>query len=90
MNEDDFQEIMRIQQMMSQRIAQESRTDHKIDVLNIITDLGDSGRKKVQVEAIIIEAQMSGIAEREVLSLLEELTQDHLIKRTNDGYIQQT
>ena len=89
MNEDEFQEIMRIQQRMGLRIAQERKVDHKIDIINIITDLGEGGKKLVQVEAVIIEAQMNDIPEREATNLLEELEQDHIIRRGDHGYIQQ-
>jgi DNA replicative helicase MCM subunit Mcm2 (Cdc46/Mcm family) len=88
MNQDDFSEILRIQQQMSQRIMQEQRTDRKIDLLNIVNDLTDGGRKRVQSEAVLLEAAASGISEQEALSLLSELEGDHVVRRPEPGFLE--
>lgn len=87
MNEDDFQEIIKVQQLMSQRLMQERKTDSKIDLLNLIQDMSENGKKPVQVEALLIEAQLTNISEREATNLLEELQRDHLIARPKTGWI---
>ena len=88
MNEDDFQEIIRVQQLMSQRLLQEHKTDNKIDLLNLIQELSENGKKRVQVEALLIEAQLANMTEREAINLLDELERDQLITRPKTGWIQ--
>lgn len=90
MNEDDFQEILRVQQMMSQRLMQEQRVDRKIDLLNSINELTDGGRKRVQTEAVLIQAQLEGISEQETLQVLDELERDHMVKRSQAGWLERT
>lgn len=88
MNEDDFQEIIRVQQLMSQRLLQEHKTDNKIDLLNLINEMTENGKKPVQVEGLLIEAQLQNITEREATNLLEELERDQLITRPKTGWVQ--
>jgi len=88
MNEDDFQEIIRVQQLMSQRLMQEHKTDNKIDMLNLIQELSENGKKRVQVEALLIEAQLNNMTEREATQLLEELERDNLLRRPKVGWVE--
>ena len=87
MNEDDFNEVVRIQRMMAERIVEERRIDHKVDILNLIQQLLE-GKKRVAIEALILEAHNQGLQEGEVTRLLDELVNDHLIK-TQEGFITQ-
>ncbi len=83
MREEDFQEIMRVQQMMSRRLMQEQQDNRKIDIINIVNELTDGGKKRTQVEAVIIEARANDITESQVIKLLDELVTDHVIKLNN-------
>jgi hypothetical protein len=89
MKPDDFNEMLRIQRMMSDRVMQEQRTDHKITVLNALQELGAS-TKPVQAEALFLEIQNRGVSAEEAQNLLEELQTDHLVKRARPGYVQLT
>jgi DNA replicative helicase MCM subunit Mcm2 (Cdc46/Mcm family) len=87
MNEKDFQEIMRMQQMMSQRIMREQTVNRKVDVLTIINDMAKGSKKQLQVESIVIEAGYNGIEENDVMRILDELADDKLISFSGTGYI---
>ncbi len=87
MDEKSFDEIMRVQQMMSKRIVQEQRVDDKISVLNIIHELAGKSAKPVQIEAIFLECEMVGIDERQAADLIADLVKDNLIKKSA-GYVQ--
>ena len=88
MNQKDFDEIMKVQQLMSQRLMQEQKTDHKIDLLNIIQDLTENGRKPAQTEAVLVEANIQGIGPDEAQDIIDELVKDNLVKRPRTGYVQ--
>lgn len=88
MNQEEFDEIMKVQQMMSQRLMQEQKTDHKIDVLNIIQDLTENGKQPAQTEAVIVEANIQGIEPDETQSIIDELEKDDLVTRPRTGYVQ--
>lgn len=86
---DDFNEMLRIQRMMSERVMQEQRTDNKITVLNALQDLGASS-KPVQVEALLLEVQTHGVSADETQNLLEDLKTDGLVKRSRGGFVELT
>ncbi len=89
MNQKDFEEIMKVQQLMSQRLMQEQTTDNKITVLNILQGLSESNQP-VQTEALLLEAQTQGISADEAQDILQTLIQDQLVKRPKTGYVQLT
>ena len=79
MDQNDFNELLRIQRMMASRIIQETSVDNKIKLLDLINKLVTDRNRKVQKETIIIEAQLEGFSEEETLRLIDELIKDHLI-----------
>ena len=87
---DNFEEIIKIQQMMSQKLMKEGKVDEKIKILDIINEMSRGSNKQIQVERIAIEAKLRGILETEITNILEELRKDGLIKRVGEGYIQRT
>lgn len=87
MNDEEFQEIMRLQQMMSKRIMNEQTVDRKVDVLSIINDMTNGTKKSIQVESVVLEATQNGFSEGEVLPVLDELDRDGLISLLGDGYL---
>lgn len=87
MNDDDFQEILRVQQLMAQRLMQERKTDNTVSLLEVVRELTENGRRKVHTEAVLIEAQSAGILEREATNLLDELQRNNLISRAN-GFVE--
>jgi hypothetical protein len=78
MDQTDFDEIIRRQNMMLRSVASESETDSEIKLMSI---------KKVQKEAVIIEAEMQGMDEAEVNRVLAILKADHMIIEPEPGYL---
>jgi DNA replicative helicase MCM subunit Mcm2 (Cdc46/Mcm family) len=87
MDQADFDEIMRRQNMMLRSVADESETDSKIKLMGIINDLVTDRNKKVHKEAVIIEAGLQGIDEAEVERILIMLKDDHMVIEPEPGFI---
>lgn len=87
MDESEFEDIMRRQNMMLRSVADESETDSKIKLMSIINDLVTDRNKKVHKEAVIIEAGMQGMPESEVERVLVLLKDDHMIIEPELGFI---
>ncbi len=74
----DFDEIVRIQNLMASSIANENEVNNKLKIIDIINQL--TGKKKyVQVEEVIIEASYQSISESSTMGLLDELSSDNVI-----------
>jgi hypothetical protein len=74
----DFDEIMKIQNLMASRIAREDEVDLKIKIIDIINQL--LGKKKnIQIEDILIETNYQGIEDESVLRIIDELQRDRII-----------
>ena len=84
---DEFDRLMEIQRFTALKIRQEAEVDNKIIVLNIVTDLS-SRRGKVQVEEIIIEAEAQGLIEIDVMSTINTLKKDGLLREPEEGYVE--
>jgi hypothetical protein len=78
MDASDFDEIMRIQRMMAQEVAEEQATDNKITLMSIINDQTNA-KGMVQKEAVLIEARNQGMTEEQILNLIDELKQDNFL-----------
>lgn len=89
MDDVDFDRLMEIQRMTATRIRQEFEVDNKVKILTIMTDLSP-GNKKIQVEAVIVEADTQGLTESEVIATLDALKVDGLVIEPETGYIQLT
>ena len=73
-----FDEIVRVQNLMASRIAQEDEVDLKIKVIDMISQL--VGKKKyIQVEDLIVEAEYESISEQAILRVLDDLVSDKMI-----------
>lgn len=88
MDDSDFDRLMEIQRMTASSIRQESEVDNKIKILDIMNTLTASKGKKIQVEAVILEADNQGLAEAEVVATLDALKDDGVISEPEIGYIQ--
>ena len=88
MNEEEFQDLMRQQRMLAQSIVQESSTDSKIKLLDIINELVTPKNKKIQIESVILEAANQGFTENETITLIDELKKDHVVYETEQGFLQ--
>jgi len=78
----DFDEIMRIQNLMSSRIAQESEVDIKLKLIEIIQSLLGQNKRFIQIEEVIVEAAYEHIDETTVINVLDELNKDKMISMT--------
>ncbi len=87
MDNNDFNDLLRIQRMMASRIIEESSVDDKIKLLDLVNKLVTDRNRKVQKETILLEAQMEGFSENETLRLLEELIVDNLLIEPEMGYV---
>lgn len=87
MNPNDFDDLLRIQRMMASKLMEENTVDSKIKMIGLIRELSGSKNKKLQVEAVLIEAQASGFSESEAIRVLEELLKDKFIVSPEDGFI---
>jgi DNA replicative helicase MCM subunit Mcm2 (Cdc46/Mcm family) len=87
MDQADFEDLMRRQNMMLRSVADESETDSKIKLMGIINDLVTDRNKKVHKEAVLIEAEMQGMDEAEVERVLVQLKADHMIIEPELGFI---
>lgn len=87
MDETDFEDLMRIQRLMARRVANETETESKIKLMEIINDLVTDKNKKVQKEAVIVEATVRGMTEAEADRILASLKDDHIIEEPRPGFI---
>ena len=87
MDQNDFNDLLRIQRMMASRIIQETTVDNKIKLLDLINKLVTDRNRKVQTETVIVEAQLEGFSEDEAVRLIDELIADHLIIESEPGYL---
>ncbi|MBU0665860.1 MAG: hypothetical protein ABIC91_03165 [Nanoarchaeota archaeon] len=90
MDDIDFDRLMEIQRMTASSILRESEVDNKIKILDILNNLSMRKGAKIQVEAVILEAGLEGLAESEVLSTIDALKHDSLIIEPEVGYVQLT
>ena len=87
MDQDDFEELLKIQRLMASKLNQESKVDNKIKLLNILRELTKNGKKEVQTERVLIVATEEGLTESEIIRYLHELEQDNLVENTRTGYV---
>ncbi len=90
MDPNDFEELLRTQRMMMSKIQEENSFDAKIKLLEIIRNMTTSRNRKIHTEAIILEAQLEGLSEGDILRVLEELKGDNLIISPEEGFIRLT
>ncbi|MBW2990616.1 hypothetical protein KY348_02835 [Candidatus Woesearchaeota archaeon] len=87
MDEAEFEELMRIQRMALRTVTNESETDDKIKLMNIINNMMTGSKKKIQKESIIIEAQLEGMGETDVDRFIDLLKKDRMITEPEEGFI---
>lgn len=84
---DSFEELMRVQRQMASRIMQESETDSKLQMMDIINNLVTDKNKKIQTEKVILEAQVEGMSEETAIRVIEELIDLGLLEEPSEGFI---
>lgn len=87
MDQDDFEELLKIQRLMASKLNQENKVDNKIKLLNLLRELTKNGKKEIQTERLLIAATEEGLTENEILRYLEELERDNMVQKPKVGYI---
>ena len=87
MDQNSFDDLLKVQRMMASKILDESSMDYKIRLYDMIREMTTSKNKTIQVEQIIVEASTEGFSESETLTMLDELERDGLLKYTSQGTI---
>ena len=90
MDQNDFNELLKIQRMMASRIMEETTVDNKIQLLDLVNRLVTDRNRKVQKENILLQAQEEGFSEEEAVRLLQNLLDDQLVTEPEPGYIKRT
>jgi DNA replicative helicase MCM subunit Mcm2 (Cdc46/Mcm family) len=83
----DFEDLMRQQNMMLRSVANESETDSKIKMLDIINSLVTDRNRKVQKELVLIQAEQEGMSESEAERMIKALIDDNIIIEPERGYL---
>jgi len=86
MDEKEFQELLRYQNLLSRQVVQEARTDKKIKLMQLINNLTGFGKKRVQTAIVVHEAESQGFSEQEAYDLLDELMTDNIVEEKG-GYV---
>jgi DNA replicative helicase MCM subunit Mcm2 (Cdc46/Mcm family) len=86
MDQSEFDDLMKIQRMMLSKVADESATESKLKLMDIINELVGNKNKRVQKESVILEAQSEGMMESEIERNFLALKKDGMIK-DQGGYI---
>jgi DNA replicative helicase MCM subunit Mcm2 (Cdc46/Mcm family) len=87
MDQSDFDDLIRSQNMMMRNVADESETDSKIRIMDIINDLVTDRNRKVQKEAVLVEAEMRGLVESEANRIIDLLKTDGMIIEPEPGFV---
>lgn len=87
LDEKDFDDVMRLQKQLQSSMIDEFELDSKIKILTIYDEVA-GGKKKVQTEKLLIEAENQGMSELEIMSTIEKLKKDGLIFEPQPGYLQ--
>ena len=87
LDDTEFDDVIRLQKQLASSMLDDFELDSKIKILTII-DSVSSGKKKVQTEKVLVEAENQGMSELEVIGIIEKLKRDGLIFEPQAGYLQ--
>ena len=82
-----FEELMKIQRNMNNKVIQEMKEDQEIEIISLINEQTFED-KPTQIEKIIIEGQVMGYSEDSVLDVIESLKRQNIIYQPSLGFIQ--
>ena len=83
MNEEQFDELLRIQRLVTDRLSIEERMDRKIKLMGLIGDMVSGPDNSVQTETLRFEASNEGFTDDETTRLIHELRGDGMIVEQN-------
>lgn len=87
LDEADFDDVMKLQRQLASAVMDDFELDSKIKILTIYDEIA-GGKKKIQTEKLLIEAEHQGMSEMEVMGVIEKLKRDGLLFEPNAGYLQ--
>lgn len=87
MDQNDFNDLLKIQRMMASRLMEESTVDNKIKLLDVINRLVTDRNRKVQKETVLVQAQEEGFSDEEASRLIQTLLDERLIVEPEPGYV---
>jgi hypothetical protein len=87
MNEAEFQELLKYQNLLARQVVQEAQTDRKIRFLQLATRMSVNGKKKVQTASLVHAAEEQGFSESESYRMLDDLERDGMLVQAGPGYI---
>ncbi|PLW80546.1 hypothetical protein C0585_02040 [Candidatus Woesearchaeota archaeon] len=83
----DFDELLKIQQRMQKKIAEEKNTDDTIEIIMIMTELSP-GNQRIQKEQLLVEGSIRGFSESYMNAMIERLIRERLIFMPSPGFLQ--
>jgi hypothetical protein len=87
MDPNDFEDMIRQQNIMFRSVAQENETDLKIKLMDIINSMVTDRNRKVQRAALLFQAQQEGLSESEADRVLDLLIEDNMVITPEPGYV---
>ena len=87
MDENSFEDLMKIQRLTASHLARESEMDDTIKVLGIIQSMIPNKEGMIQVESLLVECSQEGFTNSQVLRVLDKLKEDKMISEPKQGYI---
>ena len=85
---DNFEDLLKYQRMMQERIQQEQSEDETIEILTIINELAPHPGQRIQKEMVLVEAGIRGIPSDVAQKLIDQLKKDRVIFEPMVGWLQ--
>lgn len=83
MDTDEFDELLRIQRLVTDRLSVEAKMDRKIKLLDLISSMVSGRDRSVQKEVVLYESVAEGYTEDDTERLISELVSDNFIRVSN-------
>lgn len=82
----DFNNIEEIQARLNRSVQEETTTEEKIELIELLRDLERYDGRRIHYEEVLVEAKLLGLTESTVKRLLHELEEDKIITSVDEGY----
>lgn len=86
MDPNDFDNIEDIQARLNRSVQEETSTEEKIELIELLRDLERFDGRRIHHEEIVVEARLKGLTESTINRLLDELVEDHILVEVDEGY----
>lgn len=85
MDPSDLENIEEIQARLNQSVQEETSTEEKIELIELLRDMEGFEGKRLHVDEIRVEARLLGMTDATITRLLDELVEDHVLVE-EEGY----